>query len=209
MWDFLKQLTDPESIIQYGGLWLLLVVIFAETGLLIGFFLPGDNLILLSGILCNSEPELLNVDFITLVVLMFLAAVLGNIFGYLFGKISGEKLYSRKESIFFKKRHLETTKSYFDRFGGYNTLIIARFIPIIRTFAPIICGAIKVSFLKFMIYNLIGGFLWIVSLSSIGYYLIELFPGIKNYLGYIFIAIIIITAIPILRIVFKNINKPT
>jgi membrane-associated protein len=140
---------------------------------------------------------------------MFLAAVLGNTFGYLFGKVTGEKLYNRKDSWLFKKRHIDTTNSYFNKYGGFNTLIIARFIPIIRTFAPIICGVIKVNFLKFMIYNAVGGFLWIVGLTSIGYYLIEIFPSITNYLGYIFMAIIILTALPIIRIALKNFNKPT
>ena len=106
MWDFLKQLTNPESIISFGGLWLLLFVIFAETGLLIGFFLPGDNLILLAGILCKSKPDLLKVDFFVLVFLMIVAAVVGNTFGYWFGKKSGEKLYNRKDSFLFKKKHI-------------------------------------------------------------------------------------------------------
>ena len=103
MWEFLKQLTDPNSIIQYGGLWLLLFVIFAETGLLIGFFLPGDNLILLAGILCKARPELMQVNYFTLVLLMIMAAVLGNTSGYWFGKKAGEKLYSRKNSFIFNK----------------------------------------------------------------------------------------------------------
>ena len=116
MWEFLKQLTDPNSIIQFGGLGLLLFVIFAETGLLIGFFLPGDNLILLSGILCHSNPELIKVNFLTLLLLMILAAFTGNMFGYWFGKYTGEKLYSRKDSIIFKQRHIELTKKYYEKY---------------------------------------------------------------------------------------------
>src|SRR3954467_10476422 len=101
MWEFLKQLTDPNSIIEYGGLWLLLFVIFAETGLLFGFFLPGDNLILLAGILCKAKPDLIHVNYFVLVFLMTTAAVLGNVFGYWFGRIVGEKLYTRKDGWFF------------------------------------------------------------------------------------------------------------
>src|ERR1700733_6646601 len=116
MWEFLKQLTDPNSIIQYGGLWLLLFVIFAETGLLVGFFLPGDNLILLAGIFCKSEPERMHVNFFELVLLMTLAAVLGNVAGYWFGRTAGNKLYSRRDSFFFKKRHLEATNVYYHKY---------------------------------------------------------------------------------------------
>lgn len=200
MWDFLKQLTDPNSIIQYGGLWLLLFVIFAETGLLVGFFLPGDNLILLAGILCKSKPELMHVNYPTLAFTMVVAAVLGNMFGFWFGKKAGDKLYYRKESIIFKKRHIELTNKYYQKYGGNMTLILARFLPVVRTFAPIIAGVIKVDFMKFMVFNLIGAVLWIVSLSSIGYFLVHFFPGITNYLSYVFIALIIITALPIVKI---------
>lgn len=204
MLDFLKQLTDPSSIIEYGGLWLLLFVIFAETGLLIGFFLPGDNLILLAGILCKARPELIHVNYFVLVCLMISAAVLGNVFGYWFGKRAGNKLYSKKESWFFKKRHLDVTKTYYDKYGGNTTLIIARFLPVVRTFAPVIAGAIKVDFFKFMLFNIVGAIAWIISLSGIGYFLVQIFPQVTNYMGYIFLTLIIITAIPILRIIFKK-----
>lgn len=204
MWEFLKQLTDPQSIIHYGGLWLLLFVIFAETGLLIGFFLPGDNLILLAGILCKSQPELLNVGFIPLVILMIIAAVTGNMFGYWFGKKAGERIYERKETVFFKKKHLETTNKYYQRYGGNATLILARFLPVVRTFAPIIAGVVKVNFSKFMLFNVVGAVLWIFGLASIGYYLVTFFPGITNYMGYIFVSLIILTAIPVLRIAFRK-----
>ncbi|MDZ4665819.1 MAG: VTT domain-containing protein [Bacteroidota bacterium] len=204
MWDFLKTLTDPQSIIQYGGLWLLLFVIFAETGLLVGFFLPGDNLILLAGILCKSQPTLLNVNFIPMVILMIMAAVVGNMFGYWFGKKAGERIYERKETLFFKKKHLEATNKYYQKYGGNATLILARFLPVIRTFAPIIAGVVKVDFSKFMVFNIVGAVLWIFGLASIGYYLVTLFPGITNYMGYIFIALIILTAIPVLRLIFRK-----
>lgn len=204
MWDFLKTLTDPQSIIQYGGLWLLLFVIFAETGLLVGFFLPGDNLILLAGILCKSQPTLLNVDFIPLALLMTTAAVVGNIFGYWFGRKAGERIYERKETLFFKKKHLKATNKYYLKYGGNATLILARFLPVIRTFAPIIAGVVKVDFTKFMLFNVIGAVLWIFGLTSIGYYLVSFFPAITNYMGYIFIALIIITAIPVLSFALRK-----
>jgi membrane-associated protein len=204
MWEFLKQLTDPNSIIEFGGLWLLLFVIFAETGLLVGFFLPGDNLILLAGILCKAKPELMKVDFFPLVSLMVAAAVLGNLAGYWFGKVVGTRLYKRKDSLLFKQRHIELTKQYYEKFGGNLTLVLARFLPVVRTFAPIIAGVIKVDFFRFMLMNVIGALAWILSLSGIGYFLVQWFPGITDYMGYIFIFLIVLTALPILRMIFSR-----
>lgn len=202
MFDFLKQLTDPESIIKYGGLALLLFVIFAETGLLIGFFLPGDNLVFIAGLLCAMKPELMNVSLPVLLISMMLAAIAGNMFGFWFGKKAGEKLYSRKDSFFFRKRHLEMTKAYYQKHGG-KTLILGRFIPIIRTFAPILAGVIKIEFKKFMLYNVIGAVAWIGSIGSIAFYLGKQFPEIENYLGYVFGALIILTALPVISTFLK------
>lgn len=207
MWDFLKQLTDPNSIIQFGGLGLLLFVIFAETGLLVGFFLPGDNLILLAGILCKSKPELLGVNYIVMVTLMVLAAVSGNLFGYWFGYKSGVMLFKREDGFLFKKKHLETTELAYNKYGGNLVLIIARFLPVVRTFAPILAGAIKVDFKKFMLFNILGAVFWIVGLTAIGYVSVILFPSITNYLGYVFIALIILTALPIIRLRFIKKNN--
>lgn len=204
MLDFLKQLTDPNSIITYGGLWLLVLVVFAETGLLIGFFLPGDNLILLAGILCQAKPELMNVGYFTLVTLLIGAAVLGNVVGYWFGRYAGEKLYSRNDSWLFKKSHITITNTYYQKYGGNRTLILARFLPVVRTFAPIIAGVIKIDFKRFMLFNCIGACAWILSLSSIGYFLVKIFPSITNYMGYIFVTLIVLTAIPVLRTWLKN-----
>src|ERR1700741_1522936 len=196
-WQFLKDLTNPESIVKLG-LPLLLFVIFAETGLFVGFFLPGDSLVFISGLICATSPQLLNVNLFVLIFLMCLAAILGNITGYLFGKKVGPKLFKRDDSFFFKKRHLTATKSFYDRHGG-KTLVLGRFLPIIRTFAPILAGVIQVDFKKFMLYNVIGALSWIGTVCSIGYFLGKQFPQTKDYLGYIVIGLIIITTIPVLR----------
>jgi membrane-associated protein len=206
MLDFLKQLTDPESIIHYGGLWLLLFVVFAETGLLVGFFLPGDSLIFISGLLCATKPDLLSTDFIPLIVLLMSSAIIGNIFGYWFGKKVGGKLYSRQDSFLFKKRHLTTTKAFYDKHGG-TALILGRFLPIIRTFAPILAGVIKIDFKKFMFYNIVGAIAWIGSIASIAYFLGKQFPSIENYIGYIVIGLIVITTIPVLMTYLKSRKK--
>ncbi len=195
MWEFLKQLTDPESIISYGGLTLLLFVVFAETGLLIGFFLPGDSLIFISGLICRTKPDLLTPNIFLLLLLLATAAVLGNMFGYWFGWKVGPPLFKRKDSFIFKKRYLETTKAFYEKNGG-KTLILGRFLPIIRTFAPILAGIIKIPFSRFMLYNVIGAIAWIGSLGLAGYYLGAFF-WVRENIGWIVIFLIIITLIPV------------
>jgi len=206
MFDFLKQLTDPLSIIHYGGLWLLLFVVFAETGLLVGFFLPGDSLIFISGLLCATKPQLLNTPFIPLILLLMFAAIIGNIFGYWFGKKVGKNLYTRKDSFLFKKQHLITTKDFYEKHGGV-ALILGRFLPIIRTFAPILAGVIKIDFKTFMLYNVIGAFSWIGGIATIAYLLGKKYPWIENYIGYIVIGLIVITAIPVLITYLRSRKK--
>ncbi|MCX8079667.1 MAG: VTT domain-containing protein [Bacteroidia bacterium] len=208
MIEFLKTLTDPNSIIQYGGIGLLLFVIFAETGLFVGFFLPGDNLILLAGIICRSKPELLSgVPFGVLLLLMMAAAILGNCFGYWFGLKSGDALFKKEDTFFFKKSRLELARKYYEKYGGNLALIIARFLPVVRTFAPILAGAIKVNFFKFMIFNIAGSVIWIGTLATLGFYLVYFFPQIGNYLGYIFVFLIVITALPLLKMLISNRKK--
>lgn len=204
--DFLKQLTDPESIIQYGGLGLLLFVVFAETGLFIGFFLPGDSLIFISGLICVSKPELLQVSIFVLIILLILSAILGNMVGYWFGNRAGPPLFERKDSLIFKKRYLEITRSFYDKNGG-KTLIIGRFLPIIRTFAPILAGVIRVDFKRFMFYNIIGAVLWISLLAGAGYYL-GTYEWVQKHIGLIVIGLIIITLIPIIITYRKEKKAP-
>lgn len=195
MWEFLKQLTDPESIISYGGLTLLLFAVFAETGLLVGFFLPGDSLIFISGLICRTKPDLLGNNIAVLLLLMIVAAVLGNMAGYWFGWKVGPALFKRPDSLIFKKRYLETTKAFYEKNGG-KTLIMGRFLPIIRTFAPILAGIIKIPFARFMLYNVIGAVAWITSLGLAGYYLGKII-WVQDNIGWIVIFLIVITLIPV------------
>jgi membrane-associated protein len=201
-WDFLKTLVDPQSIIDYGGLALLLFVVFAETGLLIGFFLPGDSLIFISGMICVSRPELLDVNLITLIASLSAAAIAGNITGYWFGYKVGPPLFHRKDSLIFKKRYLEITREFYEKNGG-RTLIVGRFLPIIRTFAPILAGVFKIDFRKFMLYNVIGALAWIGLLSSIGYYLGKN-KWVQENIEWIVIGLVVITLIPVFTSFRKN-----
>jgi len=193
--EFLKQLVNPESIIHYGGIYLLLFVVFAETGLFIGFFLPGDSLLFTAGLLCSTG--FLEVHPFFLVVAIIIAAVAGNMVGYFFGKKVGPMLFSRKSGFFFRQEHLVTANEFYKKHGK-KTIILSRFLPIVRTFAPIIAGIVKLDFYKFVIYSFIGAFLWVNTLVLTGYYMGKYVPGTKKYLGYIVIFLIVITSIPFL-----------
>jgi membrane-associated protein len=162
--------------------------------------------VFISGLLCATNQPLLHVNIAELILLMSLAAIVGNTFGYYFGKRVGAGLYTRKDSFFFKKKHLETTRSFYEKHGG-KTLFIGRFLPIIRTFAPILAGVINIDFKKFMIYNIIGALCWISSVAGIGYFLGAKFPQTKEYLGYIVIGLIVVTSIPVLMTYFKERKK--
>ncbi len=201
--EFLKELTNPESIIHHGGLLLLLLVIFAENGLVVGFFLPGDSLIFLAGLICGTKPELLGSDIMPLTIWMFLAAIAGSLFGYVFGRRVGPPLFERKDSLVFKRKYLDITQSFYAKHGG-KTLVLGRFLPIIRTFAPIIAGVIRVPVPTFMFFNVLGGALWITSLSLIGYFLGTQFPSIEQYVGYIIIGFIGITTTLLVRTYLKQ-----
>lgn len=205
VWQFLKDLTNPESIIKLG-LPLLLFVIFAETGLFVGFFLPGDSLVFISGLLCATNKDLLHVGIFELILYMSLAAIIGNMVGYLFGRRVGEALFKRKDSFLFKRKHVDATRSFYEKHGG-KTLFLGRFLPIIRTFAPILAGVIKIDFKKFMLYNITGALCWIASISGVGYFLGSKFPKTKDYLGYIVISLIIITSIPVFLTYMKERRK--
>jgi len=193
IFNFLKQLVSPESIILYGGIYLLLFIVFAETGLFIGFFLPGDSLLFTAGLLCSTG--ILVVHPLILVVLIIIAAVAGNMVGYAFGKKVGTLLFKRKSGFFFRQEHLIAANEFYFKYGK-KTIVLSRFLPIVRTFAPIVAGIVKLDYRKFFIYSLVGAFFWVNVLVLTGYFLGKNFPGIKDYLGYIVIFLIVITSIP-------------
>jgi membrane-associated protein len=201
IFDFLKQLVNPESIINYGGIYLLLFVVFAETGLFVGFFLPGDSLLFTAGLLCSAG--ILVVHPFLLVILIIIAAVTGNMVGYAFGKKVGPLLFKRKSGIFFRQEHLVTAHEFYIKHGK-KTIILSRFLPIVRTFAPIIAGIVKLDYYKFFLYSLTGAILWVSMLVLTGYFMGKYIPGTKDYLGYIVIFLIVITSIPF---VYNSIRK--
>jgi membrane-associated protein len=199
MFDSLKHtLLNPEWYIQMGGLYLLLLVIFAETGLFVGFFLPGDSLLFVAGIYAEElAKEFFNVHFVIIMILIAIAGILGNYVGYWFGKKSGPFLYSREDTFFFKKRHLQSAQDFYEKNGAF-TIIVARFVPIVRTFVPIVAGIVKMDYKKFSVYNIIGSIAWVFSMMLAGYFLSRQFPWIKDRLEMIVIGIILITTLPVI-----------
>lgn len=201
IFDFLKKLVNPESIIHYGGIYLLLFVVFAETGLFIGFFLPGDSLLFTAGLLCSTG--ILKIHILLLVILIITAAVTGNMVGYAFGKKVGPLLFKRKSGFLFRQEQLVAANEFYKKHGK-KTIILSRFLPILRTFAPIVAGIVKLEYYKFFIYSLIGAFFWVCTLVLAGYFMGRYIPGVKDYLGYIVIFLIVITSIPI---IYNSIKK--
>jgi len=191
--DFFKELVNPESIIRYGGIYLLLLVVFAETGLFVGFFLPGDSLLFTAGLLCSTG--ILQMHLLLLIALIIIAAVTGNMVGYAFGKNIGVLLFKRKSGFLFRQEHLITANKFYKK-HGQKTIVLSRFLPILRTFAPIIAGIVKLEYHKFFIYSLVGAFFWVSSLVLTGYFMGKYVPGTKEYLEYIVIFLIVITSIP-------------
>ena len=215
----LKDLLNPEFYINNGGLWLIIFIVFAETGLMVGFFLPGDSLLFVSGIyskmLVNSFiPGGTGNDFFDLLILFMLitvAGILGNMVGYWFGKKSGPFVFERKDTFFFKKKYLFQAKEFYDKHGG-QAIVFARFLPIVRTFAPIIAGVVRMERKKFMFFNIIGCVAWVFSMLMAGHYLDKFFAtnfgfDLKNHLEAIIIIIVLITTLPVIYKIFSK-KKP-
>lgn len=214
-----KDLLNPQFYIDNGGLWLVLFIVFAETGLFAGFFLPGDSLLFVSGIysdqLVKSIGIDLNSDFLHVFLLstmVALAGIIGNMVGYWFGKKSGPSLYKRNDSFFFKKKYLYKAHDFYEERGG-STIIIARFLPIIRTFAPIVAGIVQMDRKKFMFFNIVGSIAWAFSLIFAGFYLNQFLVSkydfhLEKHLEIIILIIVLITTAPVIYKLFFNKAKP-
>lgn len=182
---------DLVSLIEFGGYIGLFLIIFAESGILLGFFLPGDSLLFTAGFLASQG--LLNVWI--LLPLLFVAAVLGDAVGYTFGKKAGPRVFSREKSFFFHPSHVEKTAAFFEK-HGVKTIILARFVPVVRTFAPIMAGVGGMKYRTFAKYNIIGGLLWAVGLTSLGYLFGNFTPDADRYILPIVLLIVITSFIP-------------
>ncbi len=201
MIDFLltakHTLFTPEGLQQLigsFGLPVLILIVFAETGLLVGFFLPGDSLLFIAGFMAGIGA--LDCGFLTLNATLSAAAILGDTVGYWFGTRMGHALYTRDDSFFFKKKHVLHTKAFYEKHGG-KTIILARFVPIVRTFAPMVAGVGEMTYAKFISYNIFGGIFWVFSMTALGYKLGSI-PWVAKNLEKAVLVVIFISVLPIL-----------
>jgi membrane-associated protein len=193
MGNFFHTLFSSEGlrqIITNGGIPLMCLIIFAETGLLIGFFLPGDTLLFLAGSL--SATGEIQMSIFIVILLLTASAIIGNSVGYFIGAKAGKKLFERPNSRFFNRDHLIKTHNFYEKYGSI-TMVLARFIPIVRTFAPVVAGTVDMSKKKFTAYNIIGAVLWIGGVTILGYFLGKTFPDIIKYLQIAVIGVVIIS----------------
>jgi membrane-associated protein len=201
-----------EWIITNGGLYFLLFIVFAETGLFVGFFLPGDSLLFAAGIyLENLGKEFFGLPYLV-IVLVIIASVLGNIAGYWFGRKTGPLLYERKETWLFRKKHLLRATEFYHQYGK-ATIFLAKFLPIIRTFAPIVAGIVKMEKATFIFYNILGSIAWVCSMMLGGYFLQswverEFNFSLKDHIEAITIAIILVTTLPVIYKLFFTKKQP-
>ncbi|MEP6689699.1 MAG: VTT domain-containing protein [Gemmatimonadaceae bacterium] len=189
----LLDLLKPEELIRWGGYVGLTLVIFAETGLLIGFFLPGDSLLVTAGLLASQGLGELNIALLG--VLLSVAAIAGNSVGYAVGKTAGPRLFTRENSLLFNKRHLIRAHQFYEAHGG-KTMVLARFMPIVRTFVPVVAGMAEMDFRAFTIYNVGGGLLWIWSMLLVGFGLGRYVPGVAKHIELMIVTVIFLSILP-------------
>jgi len=214
------QLLQPQWYIENGGLWFILFAVFAETGLFAGFFFPGDSLLFVTGIYSNDlVSKGLGIhhtgSFVNLVILGILISItgiIGNYVGYWFGKKSGPFLFERKDTLLFKKRYLFQARDFYEKHGG-GAIVMARFLPIVRTFAPIVAGIVQMDQKKFSFYNIVGCIAWVFTMLFAGHYLQQLVMkefnfDLRDHLEVIVIAIVLITTAPVIIKLFFGKKKP-
>ena len=190
--EFLHKLHNLDELIAWAGYTGLTVIVFCETGILAGFFLPGDSLLVTAGLVASQGK----LDIVHLNLLLMTAAILGDTAGYFIGYHAGPRIFSKQESLFFHRDHLERTKHFFEKHGG-KTIILARFVPIVRTFAPTVAGVGRMNYFRFLSYNVIGGIGWVASMTLVGYFLGRTIPDIEKHLHLVIGAVIIISFLPI------------
>lgn len=195
MTEFFSHLAQLDELIRVGGYVAITAIIFAETGLLIGFFLPGDSLLVAAGLVAATDATL---NIWVLMVLLSLAAIAGDSTGYAIGYHLGPRIFIRDNSRWFHKDHLRRTQRFYEKYGA-KTIVLARFVPIVRTFAPTVAGVGRMRYRTFLTYNVLGGIGWVVSITLSGYFLGRAIPDIDRYLHWVIGVVIIASVLPLLR----------
>ena len=191
--DLLHRLRDLRGLVQWAGYVGLTAIIFSETGLLIGFFLPGDSLLVTAGLLASQPDFGLNVYLLGLI--LSIAAIVGDSVGYAIGRATGPRIFTRENSLLFNRKHLQRAHAFYERHGG-KTIILARFMQIVRTFAPVVAGVADMEYRSFLAFNVIGGLLWVWSMLFIGYFLGRWVPGIDKHIESVILVVIFLSILP-------------
>lgn len=192
--DFFHKLGNLEELIKWGGLTVLIIIVYAETGLMVGFFLPGDSLLITAGLLASPSVQFL--DIFILNIALIAAAIAGDNTGYWFGRKTGPKLFSREDSRFFKKDYLMKAKEFYEKHGG-KAIVYARFVPFARTFAPIVAGIANMSYNVYIVFSIFGGIFWVMSMTLLGYYFGNI-PFVKKNFEFVIIGVIFISILPVI-----------
>jgi membrane-associated protein len=187
----LAQLYDVRGLVEWGGTLLVCVIVFVETGMFVGFFLPGDSLLVTAGVFAGAG----HMRLAELLSLGTLCAIAGDQLGYFIGRKTGQNLYRREDSRFFKRKYLEQAHEFYEKYGG-KTVIMARFIPIIRTFCPPVAGAAKMSYRRYLAYDVVGGFLWVWGMVLVGYSLGRTVPNVDKKIHFIIAGVILVSLAP-------------
>jgi len=208
--DFLMDLATGgyslDDLIRWGGYLILVAIVFTETGLLIGFFLPGDSLLITAGVVAAAGG--LNIWWLN--VLLMAAAIVGDSVGYAIGFRTGPRIFSRENSLLWNRRHLIRTRDFYERYGG-KTIVLARFVPIIRTFAPVVAGVGQMAYGRFLFYNVFGGIGWVAGMTWIGYLLGHTIPNISQHVHILVAVVVVLSVLPIVREIIKarRVKRPT
>jgi membrane-associated protein len=189
--DWFHFLTDVRGLVQWGGYIALAIIVFTETGLMIGFFLPGDSLLVTAGLFAAKG----DLNIVWLNVLLIFCAITGDATGYYIGKKLGPALFRKEDSLLFKKKHLIATQEFYERHGG-KTIIIARFVPVIRTFAPVVAGMAGMGYRRFALFNIVGGVAWVFSMTMLGYLLVTMFPATEQHIEKVIIVVVFLSILP-------------
>jgi len=191
LWDLFHRIYDVETIVRVGGLAALTAIVFVETGLLVGFFLPGDSLLVTAGIFAARG----DLDIVTMDIVLSVAAVAGDTVGYAIGRRTGPKIFKRDDSLLFRRKHLLAAQEFYEKHGAF-TIVVARFIPIIRTFAPVVAGVAGMHYRRFIAYNVWGGIFWVLTTTLGGYFLGKTFPNIGESIHMVIAVVIFVSLLP-------------
>ncbi len=189
--ELLSRLYDVEAIIRWGGLAMICAIVFAETGLMVGFFLPGDSLLVTADVFAAAG----HLDVYSMFILVSLCAVVGDQLGYFIGQKSGPALFTREDSLLFKRSHILRAQAFYEKYGA-KTIVIARFVPVVRTFAPVVAGVGQMHYRRFVRYNVFGGILWVASMILTGYLIGTAVPDINKHIHVVIAAVIFLSILP-------------